>query len=51
MDVLLNFSAQSRGLPAQQVHPVIAIQDPQPLQQLVEPASIPVQLFAIEPPR
>jgi len=36
---------------AQRVHPVIGIQNPQTLQQIVEPASIPIQLFAIEPAR
>lgn len=51
MDVLLNFRAQSRRLATQQVHPAIGIQNPQPLQQVVELASIPIQLFVIEPPR
>ena len=35
LDMLLNFRTQSRGLSAQHVHPVISIQDPQPLQHVV----------------
>lgn len=42
MDVLLNVRAQSAGLAAQQFRPIIGIQDPQPLQKVIEPASIPI---------
>jgi hypothetical protein len=46
MDMLLDFSAQSRRLTAQQRASSHRHPDPQALQQLVEPAGITVQLFA-----
>lgn len=51
MDMLLGFSAQSRGLFFQPGHPVIRIQNPQAPPQFVESAGMPIPLFAIEPAR
>ncbi len=47
--MLSNLVALSFGLSTEQGNSVVAIQDPESLKQIVELASVPIELFVIEP--